>query len=386
MLSDTVSSGAEPLKPGDNGFGASSEFVASSAQDAPLGSTAGADEGNDYQEEAGEESGPVDQWLLRARHGSLRAILSERYSPLDNPELLKCLAPFWQEHFRVDWFALGDESLHLRVIDPALVMEGLPQDDLMAGVHISNSEVGKRAVTVDAMVFRLVCSNGLIRQVKGKSLLRQRHIHITHKRFHEQFEGAVREGMNIAAGFMSQLALTARQPVQDVEETLKRLGERWHLGQGVQEMALHAMRQEARTVQETVYGLVNGLTRAAQDLSMDHRYDLEVLAGHLAEHGLPSWARPTASPRPAPMVRMLPSAVLPAVSTAPLSTVPPSASAPPAFSAPLPPTETGDATLPSHRNAIMEKATVAEESLPQEQKSDAVALTKGIFGAEVVSA
>jgi hypothetical protein len=34
----------------------------------------------------------------------------------------------------------------------------------------------------------------------------------------------------------------------------------------------------------------------------------------------------------------------------------------------------------------MEKATVAEESLPQEQKSDAVALTKGIFGAEVVSA
>jgi hypothetical protein len=237
-----------------------------------------------------------EQWLLRARHGTLRAVLSERYSPLDNPELMKCLAPFWQEHFRIDWFALGDESLHLRIIDPTLVMEGLPKDDLMAGVHISSSEVGKRSVTVDAMVFRLVCQNGLIRQVKGKSLLRQRHIHITHERFHEQFETAVREGMNIAAGFMSQLVLTARQPVRDVEETLKRLGERWHLSQSVQEMALHSMRQEPSHVQETVYGLVNGLTRAAQELSMDHRYDLEVLAGHLAERGVPAWASPAHPP------------------------------------------------------------------------------------------
>jgi hypothetical protein len=248
-----------------------------------------------------------EQWLLRARHGTLRAVLSERYSPLDNPELLKCLVPVWQEHFRIDWFALGDETLHLRIVDPTLVMEGLPQDDLMAGVHLSNSEVGKRAVTVDALVFRLVCQNGLIRQVKGKSLLRQRHIHITHERFHEQLEGAVREGMNIAAGFMSQLALTARQPVPDVEETLKRLGERWHLSQGVQESALHAMRQEPAGVQETVYGLVNGLTRAAQELSMDHRYDLEVLAGRLAEQGLPSWARSGRIPlRQMSVARLLP--------------------------------------------------------------------------------
>ena len=46
----------------------------------------------------------------------------------------------------------------------------------MAGLHIANSEVGKRSVTVDALVYRLVCTNGLIRLVKGKSLLHRRHV------------------------------------------------------------------------------------------------------------------------------------------------------------------------------------------------------------------
>jgi hypothetical protein len=230
-------------------------------------------------------------WLLRARHGTLRAVLSERYSPLDNPVLMKCLEAAWREQFRVDWFALDDETLHLRIVDPTLVQEGLPGDDLMAGVHISNSEVGKRAVTVDAMIFRLICSNGLVRQVSGKSLLRQRHIHLNQERFHEQLEGAIREGLTLAAGFISQFVLTARHPVFDAEATLQRLGERWHLGQDVQATALHSMEQEKPGQQESVYSLVNGLTRAAQDLSMDARYDLEILAGRLVEHGLPAWAQ-----------------------------------------------------------------------------------------------
>ncbi len=45
--------------------------------------------------------------------------------------------------------------------------------------------------------------------------------------------------------------------------------------------------------QESLYGLVNAVTSAAQRLSLDERYDLEVLAGHLLESGLPATLQST---------------------------------------------------------------------------------------------
>jgi hypothetical protein len=82
-----------------------------------------------------------EQWLLRARDHELRAVLSERYSPLDNHTLLDELHTLLPSHYRVDWFGLSDESLHLRVVDPARYREVLPDDALTVGIHLANSEV-----------------------------------------------------------------------------------------------------------------------------------------------------------------------------------------------------------------------------------------------------
>ena len=106
--------------------------------------------------------------MLRAKAENLRAVLSERYSPLDNATLLDELRVLLPDSYRVDWFGLQDESLHLRVVDPARTRELLPDDALTVGIHLVNSEVGMRSVTVDALVYRLVCTNGLIRLVKGQ--------------------------------------------------------------------------------------------------------------------------------------------------------------------------------------------------------------------------
>lgn len=233
-----------------------------------------------------------EPWLLRARHGTLRGVLSRHYTPLDNGPLLHCLKPLWEARYRIDWFALSDDSLHLRVVDPQARHTALPQDDLMAGVHIANSEVGKRAVTVDAMVYRLVCSNGLIRLVKGKSLLYQRHIHLTSERFEMALTEAVGAAFNEAVAFLQQFGQSTQQRVMDMDGTIERLGTRWNLSRSLQEMVKHALRREHHSQQETVYGLANALTSTAQNLADDERYDLEVLAGHLVEHGLSLAQRP----------------------------------------------------------------------------------------------
>jgi hypothetical protein len=237
-----------------------------------------------------EQNSKCERWLLRARYRTLRGILSERYSKLDNETLLgsvqQVLDSSGTNRFDISWFALGDESLHLRLVDPAQAREALPDDRLMAGVHIANSEIGKRAVTVDAMVFRLVCANGMVKLVKGKSLLYQRHIHLPQEQFSGALQTAVEQALGAAAGFMEQSAQTSREPVKDVENTLQRIAERWNLTQQTQEQARRALLEERAGQQETLFGLVNSLTSAAQLLPADDRYDVEVLAGHLVEHGV----------------------------------------------------------------------------------------------------
>jgi Domain of unknown function (DUF932) len=250
------------------------------------------DEGRSRNGQASEtqQSSKSERWLLRARHGTLRGILSDRYSKLDNETLLgsvqQVLDGAGAGRFSISWFALSDESLHLRLVDPAVAREALPDDRLMAGVHIANSEIGKRAVTVDAMVYRLVCENGLVRLVKGKSLLYQRHIHLPQERFGSALESSVEHALDAAAGFMEQMILATREPIKDVEDTLKRIAERWNLSQQTQEQVQRSLLAEKADQQESLYGLVNSLTSAAQLLPADDRYDIEVLAGHLVEHGV----------------------------------------------------------------------------------------------------
>ncbi len=240
-----------------------------------------------------------ETWLMRAKDESLRAVLSERYSPLDNATLLDELRMLLPDSYRVDWFGLQDESLHLRVVDPTRTRELLPDDALTVGIHVVNSEVGLRSVTVDAMVYRLVCTNGLIRLVKGKSLLRQRHLHVSHHRFVGALGEAVDGALKESEGFLNQLATATQTPVPDISDVMAKIAEKWNLSDETQESAKLALRRENASQQESLYGLVNAYTSAAQKLPDSGRYDLEVLAGNLAEHGVAAFApqRFSASPR-----------------------------------------------------------------------------------------
>ncbi len=231
-----------------------------------------------------------ERWLLRASGDTLRAVLSSTYSPLDNRLLFETLAPLISPRLRVDWFALSDETLHLRLVDPSRTREVLPGDGLSVGVHISNSEVGARSLCVDALVYRLVCSNGLIALVKGQSLLKRRHVHIAPLRFRAALEEAVESAFSSAEGFLEQLEGSTRQSVPDPENAIEKLGERWGISEPVREAAKVALWREETKVRHSAYGLVNAFTGVAQLLNDDKRYDLEVLAGHLAQSGVPDFA------------------------------------------------------------------------------------------------
>ncbi len=226
-------------------------------------------------------------WLLRCKNQTVRAVLSDRYVPLDNADLLGILVPLLEGRFEVRGLSLTPESLHLRLVDPRLAREVLPDDRLMAGVHIANSETGSRSVSVDAMVWRLVCLNGLVRLVRGKSLLRQRHVSWDRPRFADALGRAVSEALTAGAGLIDRLQAATREPVPDVEGVIRAIGQQAALTQSVQERVRLALLGTPPSQAETVYGLTQALTFVAQSLPPDDRYDLEVTAGRLLDEGLP---------------------------------------------------------------------------------------------------
>ena len=230
---------------------------------------------------------PSETWLLRMKGDALRGVLSSKYARLDHDLLLDTLVPLVPPGFAVDWFSLDDNGLHLRLVDPMRPQAVLPGDDLLCGIHVANSEVGKRAVTVDALVYRLVCQNGLIKLVKGKSLMHRRHVYFSAPAFQEALEAAVLSALAEASCFLEQIRRAALTPVPDVAAVLALLGRQEALSQSFLEAAERSLRSEPSDQQETVWGLANGLTQAGQALSPDERYRVETLAGRLIEHGLP---------------------------------------------------------------------------------------------------
>jgi hypothetical protein len=253
---------------------------------------------------AGTEKG--EYWLLRAKGESLRAVLTERYTPLDNRTLLDALHKALPPHLQVQWLALDDESFHLRIIDPRMTKEILSDDPLMAGLHIANSEVGRRSVSVDVMVWRQVCSNGLIKLVRGKNLLCQRHVSISPHHFTALLRQSLSSALSHAQDFMERMAWSTTEPIKDVESEMKALMQHYHLSQSFTDQVKTSLQNERSDQQNTVFGLTNALTAAAQTLDAEARYDVEVLAGKLLERRSMQHADGSPRPRKARVLKALP--------------------------------------------------------------------------------
>jgi hypothetical protein len=102
--------------------------------------------------------------MVRTLDGNARAFLSDRYRRIDNAQVVEAVLPVIGEmpDARVESCEVTDNKLYLKIVNPRLQMDVAPGDTVQAGVLISNSEVGLGSVSVTPLVYRLVCSNGMV--------------------------------------------------------------------------------------------------------------------------------------------------------------------------------------------------------------------------------
>lgn len=222
-------------------------------------------------------------WLLRAQGVTLRAVLSDRYGRLDNAPLLTALERSIDDSFVAESVSITDVSFHLRLIKPSMKKMILPGDEACVGLHIANSEVGMRCVTVDALVYRLVCTNGLIKLVKGQSLFHRRHVGMGATESLEHLPKAISASLEAAQVSLERFAQSTTEYIEDPEQAIKALAQREKFSDDFSGSIIRQLQTERSDQQHTRFGLINALTGAAHTLGPDERYAVEALAGRLMD-------------------------------------------------------------------------------------------------------
>lgn len=103
--------------------------------------------------------------LVRCMDNQVRAILSDSYRPLDNLDLAEAVLPKLSNlEATVVSCEVTDSRFYLKAVTDRIQGEVKKGDIVQAGLVVSNSEVGQGSLRVEAMDYRLVCLNGMIRE------------------------------------------------------------------------------------------------------------------------------------------------------------------------------------------------------------------------------
>lgn len=234
--------------------------------------------------------------MVRTLDGKARALLSDRYRRLDNFDLAQAVLPeLVEKQLRFESCDITERKIYLKVISPRTELEVKVGDPVQAGLVISNSEVGLGAVKVEPLVYRLVCTNGMIatdfaqrkyhvgRTNDGEDayeLFRDETLAADDRAFWMKVVDTIRAVLS-ADGFrkiVERLREATEQkitgsPVKAVEV----LANRFRLSKDEQSNVLTHLIEGGSL---SAYGLMNAVTRTAQDAeSYDRATEMEAMGG-----------------------------------------------------------------------------------------------------------
>jgi hypothetical protein len=251
-----------------------------------------------------------EQRFVRTLDGDARALLSDRYATLDNHDLLEQVFPVLQDlGVKIVSCEITDTKLYIQAVNERFQAEVTRGDVVQAGVIISNSEVGAGSLRISPLVYRLVCTNGLVvpdRQLRkhhvGRSIMPENGDGVweilsedARRKTSEAVWAQVRDvtASALTEALFHQVVDQMRDakqqaiPVEDMVQVVEHTASRYGLGKGEQSSVLNHL---IRDGDFSRYGLLNAVTRSAQDVeSYDRAVELEELGGRILSINRQDW-------------------------------------------------------------------------------------------------
>ena len=219
--------------------------------------------------------------LVRFDGEEVRAVLSDRYNPLSNLDLVRTMLTTCPPETLVRWES-DPRMFAIQVLQPH------EEQALVGGMFARNSETGHTTLELNAMVYRVICTNGLILSGGSISVVR-RHTHDASKTLAE-VRSTVASSWPRVGGEANRFEAMKRIRAQPVDKVFERVNSDFALNEA-QTTAVSTAYQFEPGI--TLFDVINAYTRAgnAPALSIEERTQLQTVGGHIlsrAENGR-SW-------------------------------------------------------------------------------------------------
>lgn len=216
--------------------------------------------------------------LLRTYKDNLIGIVSDRYSIMDNTHLLDCL----QDSLNLDSYNIkgsitSPERLHLRLVEKELL--DIPNEDLFAGLLINNSNVGRSCLTVRFIIFKQVCTNGLVLPQESSILFKQKHMGIKVEDFRECLQTNLKLIPKLVNEATKMIKSTINHSLN--KDDLVNLIEKIKKDTSLSDEHLDTIVNMLDFYGYNTWGVINGLTQVSRDFTLEKRLELEKYAGSM---------------------------------------------------------------------------------------------------------
>ena len=208
----------------------------------------------------------------------VRALMTDQYQPFDDNTLFRAVYQGFNDmnisgmDMDIKQAVFDETNTHVRLVWGNEERIGERGEVVRRGLHISNSEVGLRSVTIRAIVWVLACSNGMLSQ---KDMGGIRHVGDERRlktKVTDAIGMAVNDGDRLSAQFADALKVRFENPVNVLEGIHK-------TGDLTQDQFQRSIAHFAEGDGRTKFDVVQAITRTAQDEpTAEARYQVE-LAG-----------------------------------------------------------------------------------------------------------
>jgi hypothetical protein len=223
---------------------------------------------------------PKTQLLVRAHDNYARAILSDRYKIVNSIDVFNLIKDnVLPKGYHIKEYHHNEGDLYMRVINNERI--DIPGEDLHIGFNIKNGETGNLKLSADVMVFKQICSNGLMVTKGQNNMYNKRHFgNIDAGSMVTDFTNhTINNISTITRQVKDEIvkAMNESIKIDNLDAILKKVSTETK----VVGSAMDVVRNLLDKYGMTQWGLVNSITEVAQQYDIDRREKLESYAYQL---------------------------------------------------------------------------------------------------------
>ena len=213
--------------------------------------------------------------FCRFSGNNLRGVFTQRYTALDNMEVLTKMLEYGFDPSSEVHFSLDESDMILKVPEYSRMFGLTEKDKIVPGICIANSEVGILALSIEAYFYRLFCSNGMI----SKTAVSSRFKHVSRKAL-ETFPQVLSDVVYQSQSSQGRYQMSMQTHVDNSLATIALFGRQFQLSQDETEIVKKAYYLEQGA---TMFHVINAFTSAAREpnLTAIDAYKMERVGGQI---------------------------------------------------------------------------------------------------------